>query len=163
MNNILQYPDPVLRQKSKIVRSFDSELHYLLKELLATMKLFKGIGLSAIQIGLPIKVFVVDTKSSGINIQEFINPEIIFSQGKFFLEEGCLSIPGIRSYIKRANIIKVHFQDRFGTKKLLELSALQAAVVQHETDHLNGILFLDRLSFIKKQYYKFKYKKNANR
>lgn len=158
MHRIYCYPDPILKQKSQSINFFDSALEVKLKELISTMKFFKGIGLSAIQIGLPMRIFVVDTAKTGIDVGEFINPEILAFHGTYTIQEGCLSIPGLKSYIKRANKIKVQFQDRFGCIKIREFSGLKAAIIQHETDHLNGILFWDRLTFFKRYYYQMLYR-----
>lgn len=132
--------DPVLRKKTKKVEKFNSRLHNLLDDMAETMYEAPGVGLAAPQIGMLKRIIVFDI---GEGFSEMINPEIIESEGEQIEIEGCLSVPGIYGRVKRPSKIKAKFQDRKGKKHILEAEGLQAVVICHETDHLEGKLFTD--------------------
>ena len=145
---VLYLGEETLRQPSKPVEHIDEALHELIREMFITMDEDKGIGLAAPQIGKNIRLFIVF-----INEQKyvFINPEIIeTSQEMCLMEEGCLSIPKVYDEVMRPSAVKVQFLNIDGKIKTIEASGLLARVIQHENDHLNGILFIDRLSEEKK-------------
>jgi peptide deformylase len=140
--------NPVLREMSQPVTRFDKKLHKLIKDMQQTMMEEKGIGLAAIQIGSPVRLAMIrmnhDTDQE-ISVA-IINPEIIeFSEETTVAEEGCLSLPKIFGRVARAKSITVKFFDKNGEKKVLKLEGLNARVVQHEIDHMDGILFIDKL------------------
>lgn len=137
------YPEPCLRVKTERVNEFDDDLKGLVSEMARTMYLSQGIGLAAPQVGVGLRVFVMDT-GSGLGV--FVNPEIITrSAGKTRLEEGCLSLPGITVGVSRPEKIKVRAFDERGGMFVKNLSDLEAKAVQHEMDHLDGRLIIDYL------------------
>jgi peptide deformylase len=146
------YGDPVLRENTDIITDFDSNLSDTGNSMIETMYVGNGIGLAAPQVGLSKKIVVIDT-SFGEDTHsaiQLINPEIVKTEGECILEEGCLSIPGIYEEIARPEKIKVHYYDINGNEQSLEADGLLARVIQHELDHLDGVLFVDRLSTIKR-------------
>ena len=153
IRKILTEPDPFLRQKSAKVEVVDDEIRSLMDDMLETMYAAPGIGLAAIQIGIPKRVIVIDISRE----QEkktpyyFVNPEIIKNSNiNASYEEGCLSVPGQFAEISRPNKCKLKFLDYYGEEKILETEGLLATCIQHEMDHLEGILFIDYLSKLKK-------------
>ena len=153
IRKILTEPDPFLRQKSKKVEVVDNETRLLMDDMLETMYAAPGIGLAAIQVGVPKRVIVIDLARDGEKKAPlyFINPEIITnSNNKATYEEGCLSVPGQFAEISRPDKCKVRFLDYNGEEKILETEGLLATCIQHEMDHLEGILFIDYLSKLKK-------------
>ena len=146
-------PDPILREKSVKLEKVDDELRALLDDMLETMYAAPGIGLAAVQIGILKRLIVIDIskdqeKKSPLFL---INPEIIFKSKKTSIhEEGCLSLPGHFAEIERPAECQVKFIDYNGKKKELQANGLLATCIQHEIDHLNGILFIDYLSKLKK-------------
>jgi len=137
--------DPVLRRKAKRVSFFDSALRTLVDEMVRKMYESDGVGLAAPQVGLSIKLFVFDDQS-GQGPKEVINPEIVQTSSETLLgEEGCLSVPGIYADVERHQWIKATYHDRYGQLKEIELEGYPARIFQHEYDHLQGILFIDRL------------------
>ena len=146
-------PDPILREKSVKLEKVDDELRTLLDDMLETMYAAPGIGLAAVQIGILKRLIVIDIskdqeKKSPLFL---INPEIIFKSKKTSIhEEGCLSLPGHFAEIERPAECQVKFIDYNGKKKELQANGLLATCIQHEIDHLNGILFIDYLSKLKK-------------
>lgn len=149
--SILRYPDPRLRKKAKKVEAFDSTLHELLDNLFETMYADEGVGLAATQVNIHWRVLTVDPMENG-HKQPFylINPEIIHHEGVMDSQEGCLSVPGAYDNIKRHQHITVRAQDKAGECFTLQASDFKAAIIQHEMDHLDGKLFIDRLSSIKR-------------
>ena len=153
IRKILTEPDPFLRQKSEKVDIVDNNVRSLLDDMLDTMYAAPGIGLAAIQIGVPKRVIVIDLsrKDEKKNPLYFINPEIITNSNiNASYEEGCLSVPGQFAEIDRPDKCKVKFLDYNGREQILEAEGLLATCIQHEIDHLEGILFIDYLSKIKK-------------
>ena len=153
IRKILTEPDPFLRQKSKIVEEVNDEIRSLMDDMVDTMYDAPGIGLAAIQIGIPKRVIVIDLSKDDQkkNPLYFVNPEIIIkSKNDASYEEGCLSVPNQFAEISRPDTCKVKFLDYEGNKKTLEAEGLLATCIQHEIDHLEGILFIDYLSKLKK-------------
>jgi len=162
LREILVYPDSRLTKKSASVKSFDSVLHKLLDDMAETMYTAQGVGLAGPQVGENIRAVVVDVdfgEDGRKNTQEFINPEIIKSEGSQMSEEGCLSLPGFKSTVKRKESIVVEAFNRNGNTVVVEASDFLSRVLQHEIDHLDGIMFFDRMSGLKKQLFKRKIKK----
>jgi peptide deformylase len=144
---IIKIGHRTLRKKADRVEVFDEKLKRFAEDLIETMQINEGIGLAATQVNVKKQVFVID--KSLINEdwlpQAYINPEIIESIGSETVEEGCLSIPGIRAEVERPFTIKVRYQNLEGETVMEELEGLHARVFQHEHDHLHGILFVDRI------------------
>jgi peptide deformylase len=136
-------PDPVLRQKAKRVRNIDASIHKLIKDMLETMHDAPGVGLAAPQVGVPLRVIVI-----GIPEQEdfaLINPEVVKTKGERVVSEGCLSIPGYVGQLKRAESVTVKGRDPSGKEVRIKAEELLAQALEHEIDHVNGILYTDRL------------------
>ena len=153
IRKILTEPDPFLRQKSKKVDIVDDEIRSLMDDMVQTMYDAPGIGLAAIQIGVPKRVIVIDIskKDEKKNPMYFVNPEILIkSENDATYEEGCLSVPNQFAEINRPDKCKVKYIDYDGKEKVLEAEGLLATCIQHEMDHLEGILFIDYLSKLKK-------------
>ena len=145
---IILEKDPILRKISKEVVSFDERLHQLLDDMTDTMYKADGAGLSAVQVGVLKRAFVID---AGNGIKEFINPKIVKTSGiNKIKQEGCLSIPDRYGYVERPENVWVTYQDRFGQFHDDKLSGYEAKAFCHENDHLDGILFIDRATKIKK-------------
>jgi len=141
-------PDPVLRQKSKRVRSIDSSIHKLIVNMLETMHAAPGVGLAAPQVGIPLRVIVI-----GLPEQEdiaLINPEIVRRKGERLLNEGCLSVPGYAGEVKRAEAVTVKGRDQNGKEIRIKADELLAQALEHEIDHINGVLYIDRLESMDK-------------
>ncbi len=153
IKNILTEPDPFLRQKSIPVKQVNDEVRSLMNDMLETMYAAPGIGLAAIQIGVPKRVIVIDLSKDGEKKTPlyFVNPEIITkSKNDASYEEGCLSVPNQFAEVSRPDACKVKYLDYEGREKLLDAKGLLATCIQHEMDHLEGILFIDYLSKLKK-------------
>ena len=168
LKRIITLPDPILRKKSLSVNNVDKEIKNLMNDMLETMYAAPGIGLAAIQIGVPKRVVVMDCSEEGEKKPKIlINPEIIWSSEDFSLfEEGCLSIPDIREEIKRPSSVRIKFTDISGVLKEDFFEGLWATCIQHEIDHLNGKLFIDYLGPIKRSFITKKmkkYKKEINK
>jgi peptide deformylase len=162
IKKIYQYPDPVLRNATQTVTAFDKKLADLAADMAETMYDAPGIGLAAPQIGESIKLIVVDTSLDRETAKEYmtlVNPEITTHEGNQIDEEGCLSVPDLTAKVKRFKQITVTYQDLSGETKQLSVDNRFAVVLQHEIDHLNGILFIDHLSPLKRSLYKKKVKK----
>jgi len=144
------YGDPVLRKKAEPVAAFPLEIAEFVDGLYECMYREAGIGLAAPQVGLLKRVFVLDVAEEGGDRvkRAFVNPVIVTKEGSDTAEEGCLSIPGIRADVKRAARVVVEAQDEHGAPFRLAAEGLLARAIQHETDHLDGVLFVDRLSAI---------------
>lgn len=158
MSKIRKIGDQILRKQTEPVTDF-SQLPTLIKEMTEIMREEKGIGLAANQAGVSKAVCIIDT-SYGINpIEIFVNPKIMSTSDLIDFEEGCLSIPGISATIKRFNKVKVQYQNLVGEKQEQEMEGLSAIAIQHEIDHLNGKLYVDHLSRLKKSTLLAKYRK----
>jgi len=145
--------DAILRKKTINIEKFDDNLKSIINNMIDTMHNEDGIGLAAPQVGLDKSVLVIDISSIDDSERPtaFINPQIIESAGESVYEEGCLSIPGVREEVARPEEITLKYQDEDGKKHKDTFSGWKARVLQHEIDHLNGILFVDRISPVKKQ------------
>ncbi len=166
MLEILKYPDERLRQHSLPVERFNEELHTFLDEMAVTMYSANGIGLAAPQVARFIRCFVIDIgegheEPKRRDLREFINPKLSNGEGKIVFEEGCLSIPGFSEEVQRNRMIRVDYQDRNGNSKSLVVEGLLAVAIQHENDHLEGVLFVDRLSPLKRTLAKRKLSKDV--
>lgn len=161
---IVTYDDPVLRQKSEPVTADSQVLQTLIDDMFETMYNGSGVGLAAPQIGTSVRLFVMDADVMTEDSEEddlgplvFINPEITLkSEDQVTIEEGCLSIPGIRDSVNRPNTITVKFLDRNFKNRELNVSGWTSRVIQHEIDHLDGILFIDYLGSFRKRLLKGK-------
>lgn len=158
---LVLYPDPLLKERSVEVTEFDEGLFTLLDEMAETMYSSRGIGLAAPQIGVLRRVAVVDVSPDGDELIELVNPVIVAESGKVPSEEGCLSIPDYRDTIERKAAIKVHAVDRNSRAFELEADDLLAICIQHEIDHLDGVLFVDRLSRLKREFFKRWFRKRS--
>jgi peptide deformylase len=149
---VVKYPDPVLAKRGEDVTEFGDELKTLAEDMFASMYAAHGIGLAAPQIGLSKRITVIDVnfKKDPADKLVLINPEIIEREGKQFEEEGCLSLPEIREKVQRAAKVKVRAQNVEGKWFEVEGEELLARALQHEIDHLDGVLFIDRLSRLKR-------------
>ncbi len=150
IRKIIYLPDPRLRQESKIVEAFDEELQVLIEDMFETMYDAKGVGLAAPQIGINIRLSVIDVVGDKSNQIVIANPEIIDSKGIEEYQEGCLSVPGAYDKVKRAKEVTIRAQDRHGKTFEMTADGLLGECLQHEIDHLNGKLFIDLLSPLKR-------------
>ena len=157
------YPDEVLKKEAQRVEDFNSELRELVGDMFDTMYKKGGVGLAANQVGVLKRVFIVDLNSGkegqGREKLVFINPEIIHSEGEDVAQEGCLSLPGLWKKVKRAKRVVIKAQDLEGREFQMEAEGLLARALQHELDHLNGMVFIDRLSPLQRRLALEKYKK----
>jgi peptide deformylase len=166
LRDILILPDKRLRQVSEPVKKIDAGIRKLVEDMFETMYEAPGIGLAAIQVGEPKRVITMDLakKEEPKEPQVFINPEILWaSEDKAIYEEGCLSIPEYYSDVERPAQVKVKYIDLEGKPRELEASGLLATCLQHEIDHLNGVLFIDHLSKLKRDRVLKKFSKAAKR
>lgn len=159
---VLQYPDPKLTLKAKSVECFDAALAVTIQNMIETMIHDEGCGLAAIQVDIPLRFFVMDTSEEQNNAICLINPEIIEKEGWIDSEEGCLSLPGLRATVKRYAKITTRYQDQYGESHILVSTGLEAYCIQHEIDHLNGVVFIDRLSHLKRGVMIRKYNKQLD-
>ena len=162
--SIVEYPDKRLREKSKEVKSFDKKLHNLLDAMHPFMIETNGIGLAAIQVNYPIRALILnlpneDGEQPPENLLEIINPVITDKSGETSYQEGCLSVPKFYEDVTRYEKIKLNYQDRHGNTKSLEADDLLAIAIQHEMDHLEGILFIDHLSYSRRKKFEKEYKR----
>ena len=176
---IYTYPDPVLAKVAKPVEQFDQKLEKLVRDMLFTMYHAPGIGLAAPQVGESIRLFVVDidfereevTRPDGSEGMEFsnlrpmvfINPKFVKKSGETIGKEGCLSVPYVYEEITRAEKITIEYQGLKGEKLTMEADELLAICLQHENDHLDGVVLIDRLSPLKKKFFKTKLLKDKKR
>src|SRR5215472_12636422 len=161
IHEIVKYPDPVLSKRGESVTVFDDKLRTLVEEMFESMYAAQGIGLAAPQIGLSQRLTVIDIsfKKNPDEKIVLINPEITEREGKQFEEEGCLSLPEIREKVQRAARVKVRAQDVNGEFFEAEGDDLLARAMQHEIDHLDGVLFIDHLSALKRDLVKRRIRK----
>ncbi len=162
--NIVEYPDKRLREKSKEVKEFDASLHKLLDAMNPLMVNTNGIGLAAIQVAHPIRALILnipdeDGEQPPENLLEIINPVMTHKSGETTYQEGCLSVPQFYEDIKRYDNVVINYQDRYGNTKTLEADGLLAIAIQHEMDHLEGILFIDKLSYARRKKFEKEYKR----
>ncbi len=148
--NILHFPDPRLRTVAKPVTEFDDELRQLVNDMFETMYEAPGIGLAATQVDRHIRLLVLDVSETRNQPRCLINPEIIEADGEEEMDEGCLSVPGFYEKVRRADRIKVRAYNERGEINEFETDGLEAVCIQHEMDHLEGKLFVDYLSNLKR-------------
>ena len=150
------FGDPVLRERARDVRGFDDTLRALVADLYETMAAYNGVGLAANQVGVAQRVFVVDVPQEDGSRDRFavVNPVLDQRRGKEKAEEGCLSMPGILEEVQRATSVRVRGFDEHGQPLERVVTGFLARAIQHETDHLDGVLFTDRLSLLKRQFLK---------
>jgi peptide deformylase len=153
IRTILHYPDPRLREKAKPVEAITPEIIKLIDDMAETMYAAPGVGLAATQIGEPHRVFLVDIagEDEPSDLRVFVNPEIVQKDGDQTWEEGCLSFPGVTEEVKRAATLKVRAMDKEGKPFEVEADGLLAVAIQHEHDHLDGVLMIDHLGLLKKR------------
>lgn len=142
---LVTYPAPVLRRQASAVKNVDGELVKATDEMFEVMYENSGIGLAGPQVGLSKQILVIDVRQDERPTYVLINPRVIKREGEAEAEEGCLSLPDIFGDVKRAEHVQVRYVDRDGEEKVLEAEGLLARAIQHEIDHLNGVLFIDRL------------------
>jgi peptide deformylase len=180
---IIKHPDLLLRKKSEAVTVFDAELKKTLENMVETMHEANGIGLAGVQVAFMKRALVIDIghaedgdetasdqeaeraaresdRKSKSRPEYFVNPEILERRGETEYEEGCLSIPGVYGTIKRSEWIRLRYQDEKGVPHEMEAEGLRAIVLQHEIDHLNGVLFFDHLGSLSRSILLSKYKKS---
>ena len=138
------FPDPILRQRARKVTQFDAKLAQLAADMAETMNAHHGVGLAANQVGVLQRMFVVKMEDWDEALV-LVNPEIMRREGLREVEEGCLSLPGYRGMVNRAERIRVRYQDVTGKQQRLRAECMLAQAIEHETDHLNGILYIDHL------------------
>jgi len=158
---ILHFPDPRLRKKARPVSAVDDALRQLIDDMLETMYAAPGIGLAATQINVHRRLVVIDLSSEQNEPRVFINPEILAADGVEEMDEGCLSVPGIYERVQRAEHIRVRALDRDGQAFEQDAEGLLAVCIQHEIDHLDGKLFVDYLSALKRNRIRKKLEKQA--
>ncbi|WP_156850654.1 peptide deformylase [Bartonella refiksaydamii] len=164
IKTLITLPNPILREVSKPVEHIDSTLRKLADDMLNTMYDAQGIGLAAVQIGIPLRMLVIDVSRDDIqkNPLVIINPKILWlSDERNIYKEGCLSIPEYYAEVERPKRLCVRYQDRQGKQTEIEADDLLATCLQHEIDHLNGCLFIDHISKIKRDMVIRKFKKRA--
>jgi peptide deformylase len=176
VREIVVYPDKRLKIISKEVENFDGALHDLLDDMYETMRSRNGVGLAAIQIGADVRALIInvpledkDGDSYGEdhdendqpkeNTLEMINPVIVEKEGSEKFQEGCLSIPGVYEDVERAKHVKVEYVDRHGEKQTIEDDGFLAIAMQHEIDHLDGKVFIEKLSYIKRKKFEKEWKR----
>ena len=168
VREIVVYPDKRLKQISKEVDTFNGALHDLLDDMYDTMIARNGVGLAAIQVGVDLRALIIniplENEESGQdqpkeNTLEMINPVIIEKDGKEKFQEGCLSVPGIYEEVERAKHVKVEYFDREGNKHTIEDDDFLAIAIQHEIDHLDGKVFIEKLSIMKRKKFEKEWKK----
>jgi peptide deformylase len=149
--DILTFPDPRLRVKALPVSRVDADIQCLVDDMLETMYAAPGIGLAAIQVNVPRRVVVIDISETHDQPLCLINPVIVSRDGEEEMDEGCLSVPGFFETVKRAERVRVEALDRDGERFTLDADGLLAVCIQHEIDHLDGKLFVDHISMLKRQ------------
>jgi len=159
---IKKYPEKILKQKTAPVGDIDAKTQQLIDDMIETMNTVRGIGLAANQVGVSRRLCVIDvsTRENNVPLIVLINPAIIEKDGMIEADEGCLSIPGFMYTIKRPEQVFVKGVNREGKDIEIEAAGLLARVLQHEIDHLEGLLFIDRLSPIRREFFKRRYKKS---
>lgn len=166
MLDIITYPDPRLSTPSERVTEIDDSIKKLVEDMAETMFDAPGVGLAAVQVGVCKQVIVVNTtrEDEDPSWEALINPEILSGEGEYISEdEGCLSVPGFRATVKRYSKVRLKALDIEGNPIDREVDGFEAVILQHEIDHLNGTLFIDRISALKRQMYKRKVNKRLKK
>ena len=170
IRDIVIYPDKRLKLISKEITAFDHELHALLDDMYDTMVAKNGVGLAAIQIGVPQRALIInipegdneDALQEKENTLEIINPIFTQKEGSCKHQEGCLSIPGVYEDIERAEHVVLEYQDRDGNKHIIDNNEFLAIAIQHEIDHLDGRVFIEKLSLLKRKKFEKEWKKRRH-
>ncbi|HSB52415.1 MAG TPA: peptide deformylase [Dissulfurispiraceae bacterium] len=159
---IRKYPEEVLKKRALPVAALDREMQRLIDDMIDTMYAAPGIGLAAPQVGVSQRLVVIDvsTREEKHPLMVLINPEIVEADSLIESEEGCLSVPGYTAVVKRAGNVVARGLNREGKPVEVEATGLLARALQHEIDHLDGVLFVDRLSAIKREFFKKRYRKS---
>ena len=162
---IRQYPDPVLKRKSARVEKITPEIHKLIEDMAETMYAAPGVGLAAPQVGVGLRIAVVDVsgRDEKGELLVLINPEIVRAEGEIEEEEGCLSIKDYNADVKRFAKVRIKATDKDGNVREIEGEDLLARAFQHELDHLDGLLFIDRISPLKRDLFKRRVKKTLKK
>ncbi len=167
VRSVLKFPDPVLKRVAAPIRDVTDEIRALAADMLETMYHEPGIGLAAPQVGESIRLVVVDTAWTGEGAERsplvLVNPEIVSREGNLTWTEGCLSVPDFEAEVERAARVRLRAQDLDGVDIAIDAEELQAVCFQHEIDHLDGILFIDRISRLRRSLYVKKRKKELRR
>lgn len=163
IHTIIHIPHPTLAKKGQPVTQFDEKLHTLIDDMIETMYHANGIGLAAPQINISLRLAVIDVSRERNQPFCIVNPEIVTREGEEVMEEGCLSVPGVYDKVPRALRVKVQAQDKNGKPFEIEADGLLAHCLQHEIDHLDGKLYIDYLSPLKRQMIRKKVEKNKKR
>ncbi len=159
---VRKYGDPILRRRAEPVSEVTPEIRAILHDMIDTMYCEVGVGLAAPQVGISLRLMVVDDEK-GRGPRALVNPEIVDQGGRVVAEEGCLSIPGIFAPVARAEWVRLEAQDEEGQPVTVETKGLYARVIQHEMDHLDGVLFIDRLDPVRRDRIKRAIKKEGLR
>jgi peptide deformylase len=159
--DILHFPDPRLRNKAKPVTEVTDEVRTLIDDMFETMYDAPGIGLASVQVNAPQRVIVVDISEDRSEPLALINPEILSKEGVEEMDEGCLSVPGVYETVQRADRVRIRYLDRDGNNVEMDADGLLAVCIQHEIDHLDGKLFVDYLSNLKRQRIRKKLEKES--
>jgi peptide deformylase len=151
--NVVLYPHEALVKPALPVTEFDAALHRFIEDMAETMYASSGVGLAANQVAVLKRVTVIDCAPEGEPAQllEIVNPTIVFRDGQISWNEGCLSFPDLYNEVKRSETVRVTYQDRHGAAKEIEASGLLGVCLQHEIDHLDGVLFIDRISQLERR------------
>lgn len=162
--SIITYPDKQLKARSAEVERFDDALHRFLDDMYETMMSSNGIGLAAIQVANPIRVLILcipdeEGNQHKENLLEIINPVIVNPQGSVMYQEGCLSVPGFYEEVERYDTLTLRYQNRHGESCVLEADELTSIAIQHEIDHLDGKLFIEKLSYSRRKKFEKEFKK----
>lgn len=161
--NVLQYPDPLLRNKAAPVSEVDADVQKIVDDMFETMYEQQGVGLAAIQVNIKQRIIVMDVSDNQTEPLCIINPEITYREGIQYETEGCLSLPGLFDKVERAEKIRMQALDRDGNSYEIEATGIKAICIQHEMDHLDGIVFIDHLSKLKQERAKKKLQKMRRR
>jgi peptide deformylase len=161
--DIRTYPDPVLAQKAQPVENIDESIRRVLDDMAETMYAASGVGLAAPQVGISLRMIVVDAspRVEGEKLIKLVNPVVTFGEGSVVCEEGCLSVPSVSENVTRFAKVIVEGYNEQGKPVKIETETFLATVLQHEIDHLNGVLFIDRLGRLKRDLIKRKLKKKS--
>jgi peptide deformylase len=161
--SILRYPDPRLHKRASKVEAVTDDIRKLINDMAATMYAAPGIGLAATQINVHLRIIVMDVSESHDQLRVFINPELLSASGDADIEEGCLSVPGVYEKVRRAERVTVRALDAEGKPFTLEAEGVLAVCIQHELDHLEGKVFVERLSRLKQSRILARLKKQERR
>ena len=161
VHEILVWPNPVLKQKARPVAKVDDSVRTLIKDMFESMYAADGVGLAAPQIGVLKNVIVLDTtpRQPDSKAVAMVNPEILTLEGKCTFKEGCLSVPGEAEEVERAAIVTARYLDEEGTERTITADGLLAIAIQHECDHLKGVMFVDHISALKREIIRKRMKK----